>query len=66
MQSHESWYQTMKSSASARIPRHDQWERLAGLQHTRCRVTVVPDISKHLLWQIVSANTPRLFDHNPS
>lgn len=43
MQSHESWYQTMKPSA--RIPRHDQWERLAGLQHTQClprsRITVV-------------------------
>lgn len=44
--SHESWYQTMKPSA--RIPRHDQWERLAVLQHThtqclmpRSRVTVV-------------------------
>lgn len=37
---HESWYQTMKPSA--RIPRHDQWERLAGLQqHTRSRLTVV-------------------------
>lgn len=37
---HESRYQTMKSSA--RIPRYDQWERLAGLQqHTRSRVTVV-------------------------
>lgn len=37
---HESWYQTMKPSA--RIPRHDQWERLAGLQqHTSSRLTVV-------------------------